>query len=111
MSFKNGYLCTRKIKNQPFKLKMIMKALRVMAVVMMASFVGVCLVACGGQKAEAPAAAEVPAAVEAAAPACACDSCACDSCACAACPADSCAADSSCCKKACEKACCDSVAA
>ncbi|MBP5715887.1 MAG: hypothetical protein J6W69_02095 [Bacteroidales bacterium] len=69
-----------------------MKALRIMAVVMMAAFVGVGFVACGGQKAEAPAAA--PEAVEQVAA----DSC-------AACCADSAACDS------CAKACCDSAAA
>ncbi|MCR5394723.1 MAG: hypothetical protein K6E86_04960 [Bacteroidales bacterium] len=78
-----------------------MKALRVMAIVMMVSFVGVCMISCGGQKAEAPAVEEAAAPVEAVADscqkACACDSCACDSCACA---ADSCVADS------CQKACC-----
>lgn len=71
-----------------------MKALRIMAIAMMVSFVGVSFVACGGQKAEAPAeAAEAVEAVEAVADSCcaACDSCcaAADSC-CAA--ADSCCA-------------------
>ena len=76
-----------------------MKALRIMAVVMMAAFVGVSFVACGGQKAEAPAAAPeaaVEQVVADSAAACCADSAACDSCC-----ADSvkaCCADSACAK-------------
>jgi len=53
-----------------------MKALRMMAVVMMTAMVSVCMVACGGAKSEAPA--EAVEAVEAAA----CDSCCADSAVC-----------------------------
>ncbi len=77
-----------------FKFSNIMKSLRVMAAIMAVALVSVSMVACGGQKNEAPAAeAEAPV-VEAPA---ANDSCANDSC-CAA--ADSCCANDSCCAAA-----------
>lgn len=77
-----------------------MKALRIMAVVMMTAMVSVCMVACGGSKnTEAPAeavenccAANDTAACCADSAACCADSAACDSCA-------ACCADSAACNK------------
>lgn len=67
-----------------------MKALKVMALVMMTAMVSVSFVACGGSKAEAPAEEAAAPVVEEVAEA-ACDSCC----------ADSCCADSACCGKCC----------